>query len=202
MSAPTIKVNPASITAYGTKAQRQFDSIRADLQSMVNATHNVPYEGDNAVHFKTECGRIVGEFSKAMLADMQEIANAVKTTTSNIAQSLGGHPVNISVNGHEITPQAVAKGDGTQSANTVALRALPGLLTTKYAAIEAALSAHLSALEGTQWEGTGKRSAVEVVSQRTSAARKDCEASKHSIIDYINKQLAAVESADALRGGG
>lgn len=199
MVAQNIKVNPESIRSYGAKAQRSFDQIRTDLQIMVNATDRVPYEGENAEKFKAECGRLVGDFSKAMLKDMQEISSAVRTTTSNIAQALGGEPVRINVSGTAITPQPVKKGDGTKSADTVALRALPKVLETRFESIETQLRNHLQALRGTVWEGQGKKDAVTLVTTYTSQATKQSDEAKRSIIDYINKQLQALEAADAVR---
>ncbi|MCW5952229.1 MAG: hypothetical protein KIT69_08230 [Propionibacteriaceae bacterium] len=201
MVAPVIKVNPESVKNYGTKAQKHFTAIRADLQAIVNATDRVAYEGDNAEKFKREAGELVRDYSKAILEALKTITDAVKTTTSNIAQSLGGQPVTIRFDGSPVVPQPVKKGDGTQSANTNQLRALSSQLTPKFASVEASLTKHLKDLQATVWEGTGKKSAVDIVTKTTTAAKKSSQDSKAAILDYIKAQLEAVESADSLRGG-
>lgn len=201
MVAAVIKVNPDSVQAYGKKAQKHFADIRADLQAIVNATDRVAYEGDNAEKFKREAGEMVRDYSKAILDALNQITDAVKTTTSNIAQSLGGKAITISFNGNPVVPQPVKKGDGTQSANTNQLRELSSKLAPRFAAVEKSLGTHLKDLQGTVWEGTGKKSAVEIVSKVTTSAKKSSQDSRKAILDYIKAQLEAVESADALRGG-
>jgi hypothetical protein len=195
--AQNIKVQPATIKAYGRKAQEHFDGIRNDLQIIVNAIDRAPYEGNNAAKFKNTCGDMAADFSAAFLKDMQTIANAVKATTTNIAQALGGQPISINVNGSKIVPQKVsAAADGTQSVDTIALRSLPTILNTRFDSIKSALRTHLRDLKATGWEGQGKQTAVEKVSSFTTAATKNADDAKQSIIDYINAQLEALEAAD------
>lgn len=199
MAEQHIKVNPDSIKGYGSKAQSHFNEIRANLQHMANEIDRVPYEGTNAEKFKGDVGLMMSEFSTAMLKDLGAIANAVKTTTSNIAQALGGQAVNISVDGRAIIPQPVKKGDGTQAADTVALGALPTTLKAKFESINTELNNHVKNLQATIWEGKGKKDCVELVSGYTKTATKDCDDAKASIIAFIKAQLVAVEAADVVR---
>ena len=68
------------------------------------------YFGPNAVAFKTESGRLAAEFANRLHADMGAMADAVRTSTSNIAASLGGAPIAIRLDPRPIappTPQSV-----------------------------------------------------------------------------------------------
>jgi hypothetical protein len=119
-----IEIHPEKVRTYGTRAQAHFDKLRTDLQVIVNTIDRVEYEGTNASTFKNTCNDMVGDFSAAFLKDMQEIAELVKVTTSNIAQALGGSPIVIRVNGAKIVPQKVsASSDGAQKVSTARCRA-------------------------------------------------------------------------------
>lgn len=195
--AQNIKVQPESIKAYGRKAQAHFNDVRKDLQIIVNTVERAPYEGTNAKMFKDTCMEMASEFSTTMLADMQTIADAVRITTTNIAQALGGQPITIKVDGTKITPQKVAKSkDGSESIDTIAMRSMPRIMETRFDNITSELRGHLRALEATVWEGQGKKTAVEQVGQFTKSVSKRVDDNKRAIVKYINDQLDAVIAAD------
>ena len=195
-----IKVNPESIHTYGKKAQKHFDDIRHHLQVMADEADRVPYAGNNAEKFKAETARLLSEYSKAMLKDLGTIADAIRVTTSNIAQSLGGQPITISVNGTPIVPQPVKKGDGTHLLDTERFLQLPGKLTANFDAIDNQLAIHLRSLTATVWEGKAKHDCVQLVGDFTNTAKKDTAEAKRSVIDYITKQTASAIEGDMLRG--
>ena len=93
-----VRVNPPSVRAYGVSAQESFGAIRQSLENLVSDAVAVDYYGPNAVQFKTKCGQLASELANGLTQDMTKIADAVKTTTSNIAASLGGGPVDIQFN--------------------------------------------------------------------------------------------------------
>src|SRR5690606_12313846 len=97
-----VRVNPPSVRAYGQSAQEMFGSIRTSLEALVADAVSVDYYGPNAVSFKTKCGELASELANALTLDMTKIADAVRSTTSNIAASLGGGPVDIQFNGATI----------------------------------------------------------------------------------------------------
>ena len=197
MRAQNIKVEPESIKQYGKKAQQHFDKIRQDLQVMANTIENAPYQGDNAADFKNECAEMMAKFSKGFLEDLGAIAQSVRTTTTNIAQALGGQPIIIKVDGTPIKPQKRHSKDGkVQSVDTIALKSLPTILNTRFDSAKSELRNHLRALDATAWEGNGKKVAVDKVGEFTRKANSHADEAKKSIIDYVNKQLEAVFAAD------
>ena len=88
-----VRVNPQSVHAYGADAQEKFTEIRTQLQTLVNEVTEVRYFGPNAVDFKTRAGQMAAEFANNLNKDLGAIAEAIRTSTSNIAASLGGAPL-------------------------------------------------------------------------------------------------------------
>ena len=90
-----VRVEPGSVRAYATSAQQQFEGIHSELTTLVNDAVGVHYQGPNAVSFKTKAGQMAAEFANSLSKDMGQIADAVRASTSNIAGSLGGAPIQI-----------------------------------------------------------------------------------------------------------
>ena len=87
-----IRVNPDSVRQYAGAAQQQFDAIRVELQGLVNDATTVRYFGPNSVDFKTHCGQMASDFGRRLAQDLGQIADAVRSSTTAIATSLGGAP--------------------------------------------------------------------------------------------------------------
>jgi hypothetical protein len=137
-----IRVNPESVQRYGSEAQSIFDGMHGSLVAHVNEVVAVRYFGPNAVAFKTECGRLAADFANRLHADMGAMADAVRTSTSNIAASLGGAPIVIRLDPRAIvppTPQTVDYVD----VDTAALDVLVPVIGQRFEALRQGLTDHL-----------------------------------------------------------
>lgn len=190
-----IRVNPASVTQYGSNAGQIFESIHRELVTLTNAVTDVRYFGPNAVSFKTECGRVATEFAAALHHDLSQMADAVRAATSNIASSMGGQPINIAIDNKPVTAPAPQSVDYVD-VDTSALEALIPAVTRHFETIRGALREHLQRLQQTDWEGNAKESATSAVSTFTNSATAKCDEAEKSINTYINDQLTAVQGAD------
>jgi hypothetical protein len=191
-----IRVNPTSVQAYGRSAQEIFGQIRSDLEGMVNDVVNVPYQGPNAVKFKSDCGALAADFATALTSDLRAIADAVQASTTNIAVSLGGQPVRIEFNGGTVTVPAVPQGDGAVSANTAGLEALKGTVKARFASVGEHFSTHLSQLTSTDWTGQAKEQAVQAVSAFTANARAKVDEASTKLINFVDAQVRDLATAD------
>ena len=99
-----IRVDPASVRGYGTQAQGIFDTMHGELVALVNDVVAVRFFGPNAVAFKTDSGKVAADFANKLNTDMGAMADAVRTSTSNIAASLGGSAITIQIDSKAITP--------------------------------------------------------------------------------------------------
>lgn len=190
-----IRVDPASVQAYGNDAQTKFDTIRAELQALVNAVSEVRYFGPNAVEFKTRSGEMAAEFATQVNADLGAIADAVRTSTSNIAASLGGSGLSLSVSGAPIVPPAVADSDFVD-VDTTALEQLKGVIDSHFQLIVQMFEEHLNRLAGTDWEGNAKQEAVTNVQGFTQSAKHKSAEAQTSLNNAITAQIEAVVTAD------
>ncbi|HVM07697.1 MAG TPA: hypothetical protein VM345_04480 [Acidimicrobiales bacterium] len=190
-----IRVNPQSVRAYGTDAQAKFDAIRAELVQLVNAVTEVRYFGPNAVDFKTKSGQLAADFANKLNQDLGGIADAVRVSTSNIAASLGGQPVTISVNGSTISPPAVATVDYVD-VDTSALDALRTVVDRHFSMIANLFDAHLQKLLATDWTGNAREQAVAAVRSFTTAAKAKSADAQRSLNTYISNQVQSVVTAD------
>jgi len=191
-----VRVNPPSVRAYGTSAQEIFGSIRTSLESLVSDAVAVDYYGPNAVQFKTKCGQLAADLANALTQDMTKIADAVKTSTSNIAHSLGGGPVDIQFNGATISPPAVPSGDESVGANLPALEGMKSTANTHFTAISEQFTNHLQALQNTDWIGTAKENAVGSVTTFTNSAKTKVDEAKTEMTTYIDKQIEEIRKAN------
>ncbi|QGG93638.1 hypothetical protein [Actinomarinicola tropica] len=191
-----VRVNPPSVRAYGQSAQEMFGSIRTSLEALVSDAVSVDYYGPNAVAFKTKCGQLATELANALTQDMTKIADAVRSTTSNIAASLGGGPVDIAFNGSTISAPAVPAGDESVGANLPALEGMKSTASSHFSAISEQFSNHLSALQNTDWVGTAKDNAVGAVSGFTSSAQSKVQEANTEMATYIDKQIDEINKAN------
>lgn len=190
-----IRVNPASMTAYGNQATEIFGQMHSELENLVTMVTEVQFFGPNAVDFKTKCGQLAETFAQNLHKDMAAMAEAVRVSVSNIQGSLGGAMVNIQVEGKTISAPAVASVDYVD-VDTAALEALGPTVGSKFNMLEGFLGDHLSRLTSTDWEGNAKTQAVSTVSNFTNTAKGRCTEARETIISFINEQVTAVTSAD------
>ena len=190
-----IRVNPESVRAYGSRAQGLFDEMHRSLVAMVDEVVAVRYFGPNAVAFKTECGRMAAEFANQLHLDLGAMADAVSRSTSNIAASLGGGPVVITVDGRTITAPAPAVGD-VVDVDTSALEAQIPAVGNRFEELRSNLTRHHEALSATDWHGNAKLVAVDTVGSFTTAARSRCDEAQRSLGDHMRRQIDAVVAAD------
>ena len=190
-----VRVNPQSVHAYGADAQAKFDGIRTELIGLVNAVTEVRYFGPNAVEFKTRSGQIAADFANKLNQDLGAIADAVRVSTSNIAASLGGAPVTISVNGSTISPPAVATVDYVD-VDTSALDALRTVVDRHFNTIATLFDGHLQKLVATDWTGNAREQAVGAVRTFTGAAKSKSAEAQQSLNTFITNQVQSVITAD------
>ena len=193
-----VRVNPPSVRAYGTSAQEAFGSIRTSLfETLVSDAVSVDYYGPNAVDFKTKCGQLATDLANALTTDMTKIADAVKTTTSNIASALGGPPVDIQFNGSQISAPAVPTGDESVGANLPALEGMKGTAKRHFTAISEQFTNHLSSLQNTDWVGTAKDNAgLGAVTGFTNGAKSKVEEANTQMTTFIDKQIDEINKAN------
>lgn len=190
-----IRVDPASVRAYGTQAQAIFDANHAELVALVNDVVAVRFFGPNSVAFKTDAGKIAADFANKLNLDQGAMCDAVRTSTSNIAASLGGSPVTIQLDSKAITPPSPESVDYVD-VDTSALEALVPVVGNHFTVLRNGLTENMNKLQATDWEGNAKISAVEAVQGFTAAGQAKCDAAEQSITSYINKQIEAVTTAD------
>lgn len=191
-----IRVDPASIRQYAGAAQSQFDAIRSELQGLVSDTVNARYFGPNAVQFKTRCGQLAADFSQRIGRDLGQIAEAVRSSTTAIATSLGGAPIAIAVNPAAVPVPAVPAGDGSVEIDVSGLDALKPVVARHITAITGQLATHLRNLQGTDWQGQAKESAVAAVTGFTNAATGSANDAQQAITGYIDAQINSVMAMD------
>lgn len=190
-----IRVNPASVQQYGRSAQTGFDQMHRALVQLTGEVVAVRYFGPNAVAFKTECGRLAAEFANRLHADLAAMADAVRQSTSNIAASLGGQPLALSVDARPLTPPTPQTVDYVD-VDTAALDAVIPVVTGRFTELRSELTDHFARLQATDWEGNAKLMAVDAVGSFTAAARQKCDAAEQSLTQYIRRQIDAVVAAD------
>ena len=191
-----IRVNPDSIRAYGAAAQSQFDAVHSELQALVNDAVGVRYFGPNAVQFKTRCGQMAADLGQRLGQDLGHIADAVRSSTSAVATSLGGAPISIAVSGAALPLPAVPAGDGSVEIDTSGLDGLKPVVNRHIDGILSHLAAHLRGLQGTDWQGQAKEAAVSVVGGFTSAAQSRAAEARGAITSFIDAQVSDVLAMD------
>lgn len=191
-----IRVNPASIESYSRNASQQFEHMRSELEALTRDVVAVRYFGPNAQNFKTQAGQLAVEFANALIADLRGIAEAIRSSTSNISAALGGGVVAIDFDGSPVAAPDVPAATDTVDVDTSALEALRPVVTSRFASLQEALQAHLSALQGTDWEGQAKQGAVDAVTQFTNSARAKASEAESNLNQTIDQQVNSVLAAD------
>jgi hypothetical protein len=169
--------------------------MHASLVELVNQVVAVRYFGPNAFRFKAEVGRLAADFANRLHLDMQAMAEAVRTSTSNIAAALGGSPISIRVDPRPITPPAPSAVDFVD-VDTAALEALVPIVVDRFESLRAGLASNVTQLQATDWQGNAKRLVVEAVTRVTSSARTRCDTAEGAITSFVRSQLESVLAAD------
>jgi hypothetical protein len=190
-----IRVNPESVRGYGRDAEGVFGEMYTSLTKLVNEVVDVHYFGPNAVKFKTDCGQIAASFAASLNKDISAMADAVRQSTSNIAASLGGAAIDISIANKVITPPTPTTVDYVD-VDTSALTALTTTVTSRFNELNAGLEKNLSRLQATDWVGNAKEQAVSMVSGYTNSAKAKCTEAQTQINNYITSQVNAATAAD------
>jgi hypothetical protein len=190
-----IRVEPESIRVYGHAAQAVFDGIHGSLVQLVNQVVAVRYFGPNAFTFKSEVGRLAADFANRLHLDMQAMSEAVRTSTTNIAAALGGSPISIHLDPRPISPPSPAAVEYVD-VDTAALEALNPLVADRFEALRQGLSANVTKLQATDWQGNAKRAVVDAVARVTASARARCDAAEGAITSFVRSQLESVLAAD------
>ncbi len=191
-----IRVNPTSITGYGTTAQTKFNSIITELKNLCNSCVEVAYYGGNSVTFKNSAGDLAESFANGLRADMGNVANAIKSATSNISGSLGGQPISIEVSGEAIAAPPAPADTGESGTQTDALEGLIGTVGTHFTQVTALLDEHLAALNQTDWLGKAKENTVTAVSTFTTGAKTKATTAQEGLVNFIRGQIDSVVAAD------
>ena len=195
MNSGVIRVNPASVRDFGTRAQANFTEINQKLNELVASVANVRYFGPNAVEFKQKTAELAATFARETHLKMQQIAEAVKTSTSNISSALGGAAISIQVDARPVEVPTIATVDYVD-VDTNALSDLKETVSTKFAAINSAFDANLAALRATDWQGQAKASADTAVSNITLVAKSTADSALGGINKAIQAQIDSVIAAD------
>lgn len=190
-----IRVNPESVRSYGRQAQAAFESMHQSLVELVDEVVAVRYFGPNAVHFKTECGRMSADFANRLHLDMGAMADAVRQSTSNIAASLGGQPIHIQIDNRPITPPAPQTVDYVD-VDTAALESMVPVVGRRFAQLRQGLSTNFQRLQATDWEGNAKLAAIDAVGGFTTSAHAKCDEAEQALSAYITHQVQSVVAAD------
>jgi hypothetical protein len=190
-----VRVDPTSVQDYGRNAQGIFETMHGELVALVNEVVAVRFFGPNAVSFKTDCGRVAADFANKLSVDMGAMADAVRTSTSNIAASLGGSPLTIQIDAKAITPPTPQTVDYVD-VDTSALEGLIPAVGNKFTSLRSGLKDNLGKLQATDWDGQAKIAAVDAVSGFTNSAQAKCDQAEQSITKYITGQIEAVTAAD------
>jgi hypothetical protein len=196
MSQSLKRVNPADVSAYGTAAQGYFDNIYTSLTTLCSDVVNVHYYGTNAYQFKYDAGELAEAFARGMAKDLGSLADGIRATTSNIAGSLGGQPISITVSGKDINAPTPQADTGIQEVDVTALTDLITTVGTRFTEINDAMNGHKDRLVNTDWKGDAKDGTVELVANWTTNAQTKSSDAQTKLVDFINKQIEKVNEAD------
>jgi uncharacterized protein YukE len=195
-------VNPTEVAAYGTRINARVDEMFTELNGLCSDVVGVDYYGTNAFKFKTDAGQMAADFSKALAKSINDLKENVAKVTSSIAGSLGGSPITIDTSDNTLTPATPAADDGTQIANPTALSDLVTTVNSRIDALNAAIDG-LKALPGNDrngWMGDARNATEDYVGTWTESAKGKCEEARTGLVNFIDQQNTAVQTADAVAG--
>ena len=171
-----IRVDPDSVRSYGRGAQAAFDAMHQALVGLVDQLVAVRYFGPNSVVFKTQCGQMAADFANRLHLDMSAMADAVRTSTSNIAAALGGQPIHLHIDARPIVPPQPLTVDYVD-VDTSALESMVPVVNRHFTQLRHGLGTNLRLLQATDWEGFAKIAAVDAVTGFTTSASAACQSS-------------------------
>jgi hypothetical protein len=131
-----------------------------------------------------------------MAKDLGSLADGIRATTSNIAGSLGGQPISITVSGKEINAPTPQADTGIQEVDVTALSDLITTVGTRFTEINDAMNGHKDRLVNTDWKGDAKDGTVELVANWTTNAQTKSSDAQTKLVDFINQQIDKVNEAD------
>jgi hypothetical protein len=190
------RVNPTDVQAYGTAAQGYFDSIFTSLTTLCDNVVSVHYFGTNAYQFKYDAGELAEAFARSMATDLGNLADGIRKTTSNIAGSLGGQAISLSVSGKPINAPAPQPDTGIQEVDPSALTDLISTVGTRFSEINDAMTGHQTRLQNTDWKGDAKDGTVALVTGWTTKAKAKATEAQTKLVEFINRQIEQVNAAD------
>jgi hypothetical protein len=192
-----VRVVPPSVRQYASTAQQQFDTIRIELQGLIDDAVRVQYFGANAVAFKTDCGQLASDLSRSLGADLARMAGSVQHSVSAILASLGEPPVTLSVNAAAIVPPAVPAGDGSVEVDLTGLENLKPEVERRMSRITSTLDDHVAALHRTDWTGNAKDRLMGEVRTGTTKAKEHVSHAQRVITARIDRQRTDTEHVDS-----
>lgn len=192
-----IRVEPASVIAYGTEATELFGEIDARLASLIEEVVGVHYYGANAKAFKESLGASVVNYGLAAQNKMTAMADAVRAATTRISSSLGGRPVEISFDGKTKLEVPGVEAPEWVDVDTSALSSLSDVIPSRFAVITGLFAQHEAALSRTDWIGNAKNEAVGEVNRLTSIAQSENDDAVSSIQATLESQIQSAQQADA-----
>lgn len=192
-----IRVDPSSLRSYATKANQLFADARGALSALVHEAAEVHYFGPNAQRFKQECSTMATSLANSlMVKHFKPIADAVQTSTSNIAASLGGSPIALTIDTSPLALPTVPAATEVVDIDTSALGALKGSAAKQINRVKDDLQQNLTSLQATDWVGDAKNNAVTAVSSATRNAQAACDDALSQMSEFITRQIDAATTAD------
>ena len=192
-----IRVDPSSLRSYASKANQLFADARNALSTLVHEAAEVHYFGPNAQKFKQDCSSMASSLANTlMIKHFQPIADAVQTSTSNIAASLGGSPIALQIDTSALALPTIPAATEVVDIDTSALTALKGSAASQIHRVKDNLQQNLSSLEATDWVGDAKNNAVTAVGSATRNAQAACEDALAQMSAFITRQIETATAAD------
>jgi hypothetical protein len=131
-----------------------------------------------------------------MATDLGNLADGIRKTTSNIAGSLGGQAISLSVSGKPINAPAPQPDTGIQEVDPSALTDLISTVGTRFSEINDAMTGHQTRLQNTDWKGDAKDGTVALVTGWTTKAKAKATEAQTKLVEFINRQIEQVNAAD------
>jgi hypothetical protein len=190
-----IEGNIEEVRGFLRGAPEIFADVRADLEGLVREVVNVPYFGPNATWFKQRCGEIAVELSNALVRDIQAISDAVRTTASDFAESMGGERVTITFDGSPISAPGVPPATDVLQVDLVALEELKSLIAQRLGAVGGAVSRLNERIRAVHARFPRWDNLVQEVDSFSTKARSRLEELGQNLNGVIDGQIESVRSA-------